>query len=376
MFKSQICNLPIVILLLFFYGCEIDTTSQNSAPEIVSLSAEPSSIEPGGTSIITCFASDTEGDSLYYSWSTTCGEIQGAGSIVTYTAPLSEEICSISCTVSDPDGGEATQSISIVTVSQSFDWIIVPAGPYTFGIYGEMLDDIDYDFEIMKYEVTNIKYVHYLTEALGSGKITVTPDSVLGYYEGDELYGAGNKLYLNMVEPSSIQWDGSSFTIVSGYEDHPVVSVTWFGANAFANHYGLGLPTENEWEKAARGNTGYDYPWGDDIDGSRANYVNSGDPYEQGSWAEQPQTTPVGFYDGSEHDGFQTVDSPSMYGVYDMIGNAYEWCSTWYSLSYYYRDFRGGSWSSVTNNLPAWLQYGLYPHNGYIIIGFRCVRYN
>ncbi len=366
----------LVFYLMFWISCDINSSSHNTIPSISKISAEPYSIEPGGISIVTCFATDGDGDSLTYLWSATCGSIRGVGSIVTYTASMTEEICIIVCTVSDSNGGEDSQSISIITVSQSLDWVTVPAGPYTFGIYDEVLNDIDYDFQIMKFEVTNIKYIQYLAEALALGNITVTSTNIQGPYEGDEIYSAGNQMYLDMTEPSLISWDGNSFSIVPGYENHPVVFVTWFGAIAYAKHYNLKLPSDHEWEKAARGNTGYEYSWGNDIDGSRCNYLNSNDPYEKENWAVQPQTTPVGYYNGSNYNGFQTLDSPSQYGVYDMTGNVYEWCNSWYNISYSYRGFRGGAWISVTNNLPSWVQYGTYPHNGYIAIGFRCINSN
>ena len=109
-------------------------------------------------------------------------------------------------------------------------------------------------------------------------------------------------------EGCQIRYEGHLFIVQSGFENHPVVQVSWFGANAYANFYGLTLPTQEEWEKAARGNTGWDYPWGDAIDGSQANYWRSGDPFDNGP-------TPVGYYDGATHDGFKTTDSPSPFGL-------------------------------------------------------------
>jgi formylglycine-generating enzyme required for sulfatase activity len=162
---------------------------------------------------------------------------------------------------------------------------------------------------------------------------------------------------------SRIHWDGATFT-VTGQElppddagnktNHPMVEVSWFGAAAYSNWRstqhgwqpcydlstwecdltanGYRLPTEAEWEYAARGgehNPYYKFPWGNDIDGSMANYVGSGDPYETDS----PPTTPVGYYDGEQIPSGS--DMANGYGLYDIVGNVYEWCNDWYDSVYY-----------------------------------------
>ncbi|MCK4338833.1 MAG: SUMF1/EgtB/PvdO family nonheme iron enzyme [Candidatus Cloacimonetes bacterium] len=259
-----------------------------------------------------------------------------------------------------------------------FEWCTVPAGEYTYG-WGDTIKTIDYDYQIMKNEVTNQQYVDYLEEAYAAGDIWIEGGYVVGYYEGDEHWSAGNYDFYDLGTPISgynyarISWDGDSFIInvPSGYnpgdfDDHPVVYVTWFGSWAFAEHYGLRLPTEHEWEKAARGNTGWNYPWGDNIDGSRANYLWSGDPWDNG-------TTPVGMYNGQNIQGFQTTDSPSPYGVYDMAGNVWEWTDSWWSSSSSTRVLRSGGWSGAPPNLRSWSRGHGYPATSIDGIGFRCV---
>lgn len=247
-----------------------------------------------------------------------------------------------------------------------FEWCDVPAGDYTYG-EASVTQNIDYDFQIMKYEVTNQQYVDFLEEALNTGNITVTTSSVEGYYEGDDNYSAGTYEFLDLeVNSSRIQWNGNNFTIYSGFEDHPVVKVTWFGSWAFAEYYGFRLPSEQEWEKAARSNTGYDYPWGDSIDGSRANYSLSGDPWDNG-------TTPVGIYNGQTIQGFSTTDSPSPFGVYDLAGNVWEWSDSWSSDTSSYRVVRGGSYSNISSSLRSWSRSYDYPTYSSSTFGFRCV---
>ncbi|MBS3741245.1 MAG: SUMF1/EgtB/PvdO family nonheme iron enzyme [Candidatus Cloacimonetes bacterium] len=254
-----------------------------------------------------------------------------------------------------------------------FSWCDVPAGEYTQG-EGDTIKTIDYDYQIMKYEITNQQYVDFMEEAAANKQIIIDSNSVQGYYEGDQYYGAGNYEFLAIGEMDCpIDWAGAEFIIYPGYENHPVVEVSWFGAWAFAEHYGLRLPTKEEWEKAARGNTGWDYPFGNSIYGSRANYDDSGDPFEQGVWGEKtPFTTPVGMYNGQTILGYQTIDSPSFFGVYDMAGNVSEWTESWNKFDG--RVFKDGDWGCVGANLESWRISGDYPTATGSYLGFRCVK--
>jgi len=260
-----------------------------------------------------------------------------------------------------------------------FVWCDIPAGDYTIGQY-DAIQNISYKYQIMKYQVSNYEFVTYLEEALAASEIAVNGSEVQGYYPGDEYYGAGTYSFYSLGTPESpdyykygrISWNGSSFIInvsngysTGDFDNHPVSHVTWFGAWAFAEHYGLNLPTKYEWEKAARGLTGYDYPWGNiyNISGDRANTQGSGDPWDNGS-------TPVGYYDGLNG----TTDSPSPFGVYDMCGNAYEWTDSWHSATY--RQARGGHWMLGFNfgGLYTWVGSSGSPTDAGLFSGFRCIR--
>jgi formylglycine-generating enzyme required for sulfatase activity len=167
-------------------------------------------------------------------------------------------------------------------------------------------------------------------------------------------------------------FDDTIFKVKTGYENHPVVLVTWFGARAYCDFYGWRLPTEIEWEKAARGTEGRPYPWGDEISRNNANYYSSHDLFEKIA-GKGGDTTPVGFYNGNTYDDYETLDSPSPYGLYDMAGNVEQWTGNVYE-NQHYRYLRGGSKASYAYNLRVWTRNNAGPDYYSISIGFRCAR--
>ena len=109
--KKVICMMLTTICLLILISCS--TEPENEAPVISSLTANPYSVEVGGTSTLTCIANDPDGDNLDYIWQPSAGSITGDGAIVTWTAPEDEGIYSVSCTVDDGNGGQDVESINI-----------------------------------------------------------------------------------------------------------------------------------------------------------------------------------------------------------------------------------------------------------------------
>jgi hypothetical protein len=216
---------------------------------------------------------------------------------------------------------------------ERYDWVTVP-------VEHEELNPAIHDeemFHIMKYEVTNAQYVAFLNAAWEAGQLSVTNDWV-GYFVLDETVPREEALcFIDQTvgdgEWESIHWDGERFSIAPEAADHPVLFVTFRGAQAFAAFYGWQLPTREQWYRAALGFQQHNFPWGDFLEYQQANFWNSRDPYDNGP-------TPVGFYDGRYEDGFQTWDSPSRYGCYDMVGNVREWLrdttivgGSWYTIN-------------------------------------------
>ncbi|MDM8531743.1 SUMF1/EgtB/PvdO family nonheme iron enzyme [Anaerolineales bacterium HSG25] len=238
----------------------------------------------------------------------------------------------------------------------SSDMVHVPAGEFSMGsdryddekpIHTVYLDE----YYIDTYEVTNAQFAQFLND---KGNQTEEGTTWLDIGDSDSL----------------IEQSGGSFQAKAGFANHPVIEVTWFGAKAYCEAQGKRLPTEAEWEKAARGTDGRIYPWGEGIDSGKANYnQNVG------------QTTEVGSYSSGV----------SPYGAHDMAGNVWEWVQDCYDESYYSSSpsrnpinnscsnsekkvLRGGSWYNLDSSVRAANRVRRDPANTSYLDGFRCLR--
>jgi formylglycine-generating enzyme required for sulfatase activity len=178
-------------------------------------------------------------------------------------------------------------------------------------------------------------------------------------------------------EPSDTTYYGKA-----DYVQHPVVYVSWYGANAYCRWAGKRLPSEAEWEKAARGDEERTWPWGNTFDENRVNFCDKNCP----EWWKHVSvddgyalTAPVGSY----------PEGSSLYGALDMAGNVWEWVADWYDPNYYsqspYRNppgpdsgsekiVRGGSWLNGFTDIRAGYRYELAPTHQGKDLGFRCAR--
>ncbi|NHZ71749.1 MAG: SUMF1/EgtB/PvdO family nonheme iron enzyme, partial [Aquificales bacterium] len=269
-----------------------------------------------------------------------------------------------SCT-SDANVGALTPEF-IDTGVDSDAWVTIPAGDFPMG-QENVRTAVDDDYQIMVTDVTVEQYANYLNEALASGDVSVGEfeieagekvwyeNGVGGYYPGDPFDGykheeeikAGDHMYVPLADDIGVRltFDDNTFTAMPAYTNHPMTMVTWFGANAYCEYYDTRLPSEIEWEKAARGTeivneNGLPFPWGEEIQGNNANYYSSADLFEKIS-GKLGNTTPVGFYNGQTYEGYQTLDSASPYGLYDMGGNVWQWLGDDYA-DQHYRHMRGG----------------------------------
>jgi len=256
----------------------------------------------------------------------------------------------------------AVQDGQVVSVRDGAEMVMIPAGEFEMGSTIEEGGSTDERprhkvtinaFYMDKCEVTNARFCAFLN------------DKGYNLEEGD--------VWLSM-DPKDrfIEERDGQFVIRSGYENHPVVGVTWHGAMAYAKWADKRLPTEAEWECACRAGTISSFNSGDAIGHSDANFSGVGG---KDIW---DQTAPVGSF------------LSNAWGLHDMHGNVYEWCQDWYGADYYRnspienpngpsirfaRVIRGGSWDSGS---PAELRsaYRDYhpPNQAAVSIGFRCVQ--
>jgi formylglycine-generating enzyme required for sulfatase activity len=162
--------------------------------------------------------------------------------------------------------------------------------------------------------------------------------------------------------------------------NHPVVGVSWHDAVDYCTWAGGQLPTEAQWEYAARGPDNLVYPWGDAFDGEKTNFcdTNCSFDWKESDWDDGYATTaPVGRY----------LDGRSWVGAVDVVGNVWEWVADWYDSNYYemssaenptgpddgdYKVLRGGSWYHNAVNVRADLRHNAVPDFRFSDIGFRC----
>jgi formylglycine-generating enzyme required for sulfatase activity len=263
-------------------------------------------------------------------------------------------------------------SSSAHSEDQRTDMVLISAGEFQMGsneygyedekpIHAVYLDD----FYIEKCEVTNAQYRKFV-EATG--------------HREPKGYMYANDRWLDDVKP----WEDSNFN----GDNHPVVCVSWEDAKAYCEWAGKRLPTEAEWEKAARGGlVGARYAWGDRWRNAHGNFNDEtagktlrGIGFIKGYDDGYTYTSPVGSF------------NPNGYGLYDMIGNVWEWCADLYAKDYYgkspkknpkgpdsggygnHRVLRGGCWHFNTPERlrVAYRQY-YPPMKSSALIGFRCV---
>ena len=258
------------------------------------------------------------------------------------------------------------------------DFVLVPAGPFKMGDnFGDgesrerPVHTVDLDaFYIGKFEVTNGDWRKFRDDS--------------GY--DDPKFWPGGRVVPKDQVPYWTQANNHGGA-TPGSDNYPVLGVNWDSATAYCNWLSAKtgkkyrLPTEAEWEKAARGTDQRKYPWGNQIDHSYANFTGS-QTFDTGQI--------VGSYDGSKRGDFQTHSNASPYGAFDMAGNIMEWCQDWYSRNYYsvspvknpkgpekgaYKILRGGTFFMDALDLRTYARSEAWPSiQSHRMIGFRAAR--
>ncbi|MFH1568125.1 MAG: SUMF1/EgtB/PvdO family nonheme iron enzyme [Gemmatimonadota bacterium] len=236
--------------------------------------------------------------------------------------------------------------------------VLVPAGEFDMGSTAGHADETPVHrlfldaFYLDRVPVTNAQYLAFLNDRGASESEDGSP-------------------WLDLGDPDAqiTRDDDDQFALIApDVARRPVVEVSWYGAQAYCAWAGLRLPTEAEWEKAARGDDHRTYPWGEEIDSTRANY---------------------GHPEGSTHDVGSHPAGASPYGIHDMAGNVRNWTADYYTSDYYAgspprnppgpetsRDhvMRGGGYLHDATEQRAAFRLGAYSSFTDAAVGFRCAR--
>jgi formylglycine-generating enzyme required for sulfatase activity len=267
------------------------------------------------------------------------------------------------------------------TVNDGYgDYVLVPAGPFRMG--DTFKEGNSRELPVHTVELNAYYIGKYLVTNGEFRKFRDDPG-----YDDPKFWPGGKPIDKSlMIYWNNAQYHGGGTPDSDAY---PVTGPTWEHAMAYCNWLSAKtgkryrLPTEAEWEKAARGTDGRRYAWGNNIDGTYANYWEY-------SRSDQGVPTPVGFFDGTKRGEMQTHNGASPYGAFDMTGNLHQWCSDYYSRNYYassprknpkgpasgaYRVLRGGTYRRSAWEVRAAARYSAYQaFQSNHFVGFRCVR--
>jgi formylglycine-generating enzyme required for sulfatase activity/DNA-binding CsgD family transcriptional regulator len=256
----------------------------------------------------------------------------------------------------------ATPSPTPAPQKDGMELVYIPAGEFKMGS-SRNEDPHTFEEEIPQHIVYLDAYWIDQTEVTNAQYAMCVADS-----------GACTKPANNYSRTRSSYYDNGQ------YANYPVIFVSWSQAAAYCTWAGRRLPTEAEWEKAARGPEGRIYPWGNTFDGTLANYcdVNCLTDWKDSRYDDGfIDTSPVGAYPGGA----------SLYGVLDMAGNVYEWVADWYEpysqihqsnppgpASGLEHIMRGGSWGDDPDHIRSAIRSKINGDNWLDFIGFRCAH--